>query len=128
MVGETIRFPEQLHILPEGTSANITHLVRCNNTGRGFTQFKGGLHTEISQEMHINILELRAAREAIANLALKGDIIHLHVDNKIAVAYISKQGGTKSNALTWEACKLWETVQEKAEIFFHQILIFLILF
>ena len=73
-------------------------------------------------------MELRAAREAIANLALEGDIIRLHVDNKTAVAYISKQGGTKSNALTWEACKLWETVQEKAGIFFHQILIFLILF
>ena len=65
------------------------------------------------KRLHINVLELRAAGEAVAELVRLGDICRLHIDNKVAVAYITKQGGTKSSALNWEAFKLWGIVQQK---------------
>ena len=57
--------------------------------------------------MHINFLELRAARESLS-LAQPGDQVRLHLDNKCAMAYILKQGGTRSRLLNTEACLLWK--------------------
>ena len=69
--------------------------------------------SETEKSLHINVLELIAAKEAIARFATPGQIIRLHLDNKVACAYIAKQGGTRSNDLSWEACQLWELIQEK---------------
>ena len=60
------------------------------------------------QEYHINFLELRAAKESLT-LARDGDLVRLHIDNKTAVAYIKKQGGTRSSRLCHEACQLWRS-------------------
>ena len=62
------------------------------------------------QELHINLLETRAAREAVAHLAEPGDRVRLHIDNRTATAYIRRQGGTKSSSVSQEACQLWEEV------------------
>ena len=68
---------------------------------------------ELNSDLHINLLELRAAKEAVLNFAQEGDVIQLHLDNKVACAYIRKQGGTKSNDLSQEACELWDQIQSQ---------------
>ena len=66
---------------------------------------------ELASDPHINLLELRAARESLA-LARAGDRVRLHLDNKVALYYIRKQGGTRSSILSREACLLWkESIQ-----------------
>ena len=67
----------------------------------------------MSLDPHINLLETRAAREAINELAEPGDNVRIHIDNWTAAAYIRCQGGTKSFALSQEACKLWEEAQDR---------------
>ena len=59
---------------------------------------------ELQTEPHINLLELRAAREGVASLALPNDKVRLHIDNKSACSYIRRQGGTESYTLSQEAC------------------------
>ena len=68
---------------------------------------------ELSRKPSINLLELRAAREGLKSLSRPGDVVRLHLDNRTACAYITKQGGTKSHLLSEEACRLWEEALEK---------------
>ena len=56
---------------------------------------------------HINLLELRAARLSLRELASPGDIVRFHLDNIMAIAYIRKLGGTHSSILSAESRKLW---------------------
>ena len=62
---------------------------------------------ELDQDPHINLLELRAAREGLS-LARPGDIVRIMIDSRTAAAYIRKQGGTRSSVLNQEACLLWK--------------------
>ena len=64
--------------------------------------------SELESDPHINLLETIAAKESVLNLAHPGDLVRLHIDNRVACSYISKQGGTKSFSLCQEACSLWE--------------------
>ena len=64
---------------------------------------------ELSTDPHINLLEIRAAKEALPELSLPGDRVQLNVDSTTAVCYIKKQGGTHSYSLSKEACDLWES-------------------
>ena len=68
---------------------------------------------ELDCDPSINLLETRAAKEAVKNLASPGDIIRLHIDNKVACSYVKRQGGTKSNILCQEALSLWEDAKER---------------
>ena len=61
---------------------------------------------ELRSDPHINLLEIRAARLALA-LAEPGDRVRLHIDSRVAARYILRQGGTKSLSLSREACRLW---------------------
>ena len=67
---------------------------------RGNFYQRGWTATELSLEPHINLLELMAAKEAIEKFTERGDIVRIHLDNRVACAYIAKQGGTKSDQLS----------------------------
>ena len=56
---------------------------------------------------HINLLDLRAARLCLRELASPGDIVWFHLDNITVIAYIRKLGGTCSLILSVESRKLW---------------------
>ena len=62
---------------------------------------------ELEVDPHINLLEIRAARDGILALPDPGDRVRLHMDSVTACAYVRKQGGTKSTSLSKEACLLW---------------------
>ena len=64
-------------------------------------------HGQKKNYPHINLLEIRAARDGIVALADPGDRVRLHMDSVTACAYVRKQGGTKSTSLSKEACLLW---------------------
>ena len=63
---------------------------------------------ELDLDLHINQLEIRAAREGLVNLASRGDRVRLFVDSTAALFYIKKQGGTRSHSLAREAIALWK--------------------
>ena len=87
------------------TDAN---LEMCGaHSSRGSFYQRPSSPEELSQDLHINLLELRAAREGLANLASPGDRVRLYVDSTTALFYIRKQGGTRSLALANEAFSLW---------------------
>ena len=84
----------------------------ANLSGGGAHCSRGNFHQrlwseeEIKMNHHINLLEIRAAREGL-KLASPGDLVRLHIDSQTAAAYIKKQGGTRSKLLCQEACQLW---------------------
>ena len=59
---------------------------------------------------HINVLELRAVRLVIYHYRqqLRGQTVICRTDNTTVLAYINKQGGTRSQTLCMEAVELWE--------------------
>ena len=63
-------------------------------------------------QLHINLLEIRAAREGLS-LARPGDCVRIHIDSRTAASYIRKQGGTKSFSLNLEACLLWRKAKSR---------------
>ena len=87
------------------SDANLTMGGAHNSRGE-FMQ-RAWSEEELSECPHINLLELRAAREALL-LTRPGDRVRLHVDSRTAASYIRKQGGTKSFVLTQEALLLWK--------------------
>ena len=93
------------------SDASMTGCGAHDLTGNFFQQT--WTEEELSLDPHINVLELIAAKEAVAHLAVEGDVIRLYLDSQVAASYIRRQGGTKSDAMSWEACKLWELVQQK---------------
>ena len=77
-----------------------------SHSSRGAFKQRSWTKVELSRKPHINLLELRAAREGLT-LAQEGDIVRLHLDSQVAAAYIRCQGGTKSSVLSREAVLLW---------------------
>ena len=104
-----IREPEPT--LEIWSDANLMMGGAYNSRGQ-FTQ-RPWSSQELDLAPHINLLEIRAAREAVASLARPGDRVRLHVDNVTAVAYIRHQGGTHSSILNSEAVALWEDAIER---------------
>ena len=78
--------------------------ARCS---RGNWMQRSWTDLEMEQGLHINLLEIRAARESLS-LASPGDRVRLHLDSTTACSYIRRQGGTRSLSLSKEACLLWE--------------------
>ena len=85
--------------------------------GAAYQGISTGGHWSVEEaKAHINVLELRAATLALKAL-LKHRLpvpkhVHLRLDNTTAVAYINKQGGTHSPALTAQALELWAVTLE----------------
>lgn len=74
-----------------------------------------GLHTQgrwtLKQERwHINKKELEAATMSLEELMIQGDTIKLHMDSMTAVAFVNRQGGTRSRLLCSAAQDLWGLV------------------
>jgi hypothetical protein len=69
-----------------------------------------GLWTQQEAFLHINALELNAALFAVrAFTANRTDIhVHLRMDNRTAITYILKMGGTRSPVLLQIAQELWK--------------------
>ena len=74
-----------------------------------------GLWSESERSLHINHLELMAGDFAVKTFARHRTDVHLQLkmDNKTAVFYVNKMGGTKSNALSHSACLLWQWCLQK---------------
>ena len=87
-----------------------------SHTSRGQFQQRTWTEEELSEDPSINLLELRAAKEAVERFAVPGDLVRLHVDSRVAASYLRKQGGTRSDVLSREACLLWDTLESR-EIF-----------
>ena len=66
--------------------------------------------SETESCQHINLLEIRAAREGIRALVDPHETVRPHIDNTTACAYIRKIGGTRSVSLCQESLKLWREV------------------
>ena len=66
--------------------------------------------SETESCQHINLLEIRAAREGIRALVEPHETVRPHIDNTTACAYIRKIGGTRSISLCQESLKLWREV------------------
>ena len=62
-----------------------------------------------SNTLHINALELKAALFAVRAFTAKERQLHVHLrmDNRTAVAYVLKMGGTRSSVLVGIAQELW---------------------
>ena len=69
-----------------------------------------GLWTPQEKEMHINVLELLSVRKCMAQYLpiLAGKVVLIRSDNTTTVAYINKQGGTRSHPMCAQALLLWQ--------------------
>ena len=66
--------------------------------------------SETESCQHINLLEIRAAKEGIRELVDPHETVRPHIDNMTACAYIRKIGGTRSVSLCQESLKLWREI------------------
>ena len=100
--------PPTLHIWSDASlEAGGAHSSRGEYIQRSWTK------EELASDPHINLFELRAAKEAVFDFAQIGDRVRLHIDSKVACAYVRKQGGTKSDLLSEEASELWEEMEAR---------------
>jgi len=67
------------------------------------------------RKLHINVLELRAVRYSLIHLNPPPKItILVKTDNSTVVAYINRQGGTRSSEMMEETFKLFQVLQNKS--------------
>ena len=74
-----------------------------------------GLWSQMERKNHINYLELLAAMFAVRAFAKDRRNIHIHLrmDNRTAVFYINRMGGTRSPILSKLAIQLWQWCLER---------------
>ena len=62
------------------------------------------------QQLHINLLELRAIRKVleICETQITGQLFLIECDNQSAVAYVNNKGGTRLHTLSLETQRLYE--------------------
>ena len=63
------------------------------------------------RKLHINVLELKAAKLAIMSFTLKerdAISVHIRMDNMTALSYLMKMGGTKNQELTAISKEIWQ--------------------
>ena len=75
----------------------------------------GGKWTKEEAQLHINEQELLAATLAVKTFTKwkEARSIHLQIDNMVALSYIVRQGGTKSQRLVDRARELWDYLASK---------------
>jgi hypothetical protein len=98
-------------ILPHSPDVSIT--TDASRTGWGATcgtLSTGGAWSAEETAFHINYLELKAAFLALQSFVNDRLYIHvmLYLDNTSAIAYINRQGGTKSPPLCDLSLQIWK--------------------
>ena len=80
----------------------------------GQTYLFSNLWTASERLLHINLLELRGVFLTMCNLQdhLRDKVVKVECDNKTAVSYLNKQGGTRSWPLCEEALRVYAWMQE----------------
>ena len=75
----------------------------------------GGLWSQTEGKNHINYLELLAAMFAVKAFTKdrRNILIHLRMDNRTAVFYVNRMGGTRSPVLSRLAIQLWRWCLER---------------
>ena len=73
-------------------------------------EFCQGEWKQEEQNWHINKKELEAAYRSLENMMQMGDYVNLFLDSRTSVAFVNRQGGTRSSALCRTALDLWELV------------------
>ena len=94
----------------------ITVQTDASTQGWGFTcqgQLFNGLWTQPEKRLHINLLELKVLKIAFDRIPtlLANQTVLFLVDNTTVIAYINKQGGTHSPALTEQVRLLFELAE-----------------
>ena len=75
-------------------------------------QFQGSWNHQ-EKDLHINVLEMRAVRYALLELnPPSSSVILLKSDNSTVVAYINRQGGTRSEQMLEESLHLFKVLQK----------------
>ena len=77
------------------------------HSSRGFAQ---GPWMGLERMWHINAKELVTVEKCLTSMMEQGDYVHVNMDSRTAVAYINKQGGTRSRSLCDIALRLWDFV------------------
>ena len=74
-----------------------------------------GLWTQTETALHINVLELKTALFALRTFTrdLRSCHVHMKIDNRTAVAYIQKMGGTRSARMLPVTQEIWKFALEK---------------
>ena len=55
-------------------------------------------------------MEILAAQFSLETLMKDGDIVNLHMDSQVAVAFVNRMGGTRSRIICVAALDLWRMV------------------
>ena len=71
---------------------------------------------ETESHQHINVLEIRAARDGIQELVDLMEIVCPHINNTTACAYIRKKGGTHSLSMQGKPLLLAEMISRDVHI------------
>ena len=81
--------------------------------GHSIRTFAQGPWNPTELDWHINLKEMIAAHRCLEIMMCHGDHVHLTMDSKTAVAFINRQGGTRSRILSQTAINLWKLVLTK---------------
>ena len=75
----------------------------------------GGTWTQAESQLHINTLELIAAELAIKTFTKGKEVssIHIQMDNTVALCYLTKMGGTRSQELNIISKRIWQYLLER---------------
>ena len=94
----------QVENLIESYASKTSQGAFCQKTSIGRVWYQA------EQALHINILELMAAKFAILTFCrYKKDLaVHVQMDNQAALAYLVKMGGTRNQFIIQEAKEIWE--------------------
>ena len=94
----------QIELLIQSDASKTSWGALCQKTSIG------GVWSQAEQLLHINILELRAAKFAILTFfRYKKDVaVHMQMDNQAALVYLVKIGGTRNLLIIQEAKEIWE--------------------
>ena len=100
-----IRRTPTLHIYTDASGSGFGGI----SSDGSWTQ---GVWSAVEKSLHINVLEMMAARFAVIELLPPNTTAVLHVDNTVVVSHLKKMGG-RSRVLSNMALKVWQLILDK---------------